>query len=399
MCRLKAEGKERCGCDSSEARRLRFGVSLAKRVYNALTIRPPKPNFLTPLEGQDSPTVENMKEEISRLHSFVYTGFRTNENLIRQDRRLNTIGAGIEHLSITKYGSPTDEQLVEAERVSASDFKLSQTEAKMAYENYKSELVEAGKTDEEAHEEATVRVRNELAPESHKKLCLLLEKRNEALRNALADVGVQFTDPETLIVSPLSDLEAVEGLKTALPFYPQAWIDLSNKHSNEMPFEVTKSLDRGHYYENYENDSPVAELAIKKDSRFLVGGDMTSNATHEFAHRVGDLVPSVNLSERTFLMRRAGHIALPRPDGSVPKPEKLSKIDSSKTELGYRDNFPIHYMGKVYGDGSLGGELFSTGMEALFTGRFGGLSGMAGYSADPDYKRFILGMIASSAKK
>lgn len=350
MCRAKSEENEgrekrRCGCDSTEKRRLRYGISLAKRVYNLLTINSPKPNFYATTE--DAFTVEIVKKEIDRLYTFDLPGFRTNGNLIEQDRRLNTIGAGIEYIAATKYASPTDEQLAEAE---------------------------------------------DPAP--------LLEQRNEALRNALTDVGVEFADPNTIQTSSDSDKDAVNGLKKALEFYPQSWIDRSNKDQKEKRFWVSKTTGRGHYYENYDvDDAVVAELAIRTESEFLVGDGMTSNAMHEFAHRVGDLVPSVNLSERTFLMRRAGHIAVERPDGSMPKPEKLSRINGSKTESGYRDNFPDHYMGKVYEDNSLGVELFPTGMEALFTGRFGGLSGMDGYSADPDFRKFILGVIASSAKK
>lgn len=399
MCRLKSERIERCDCDNSEARRLRFGISLAKRIFNVFAIKPPKPNFLTPFEGRESFTVESVKEEISLLDDFNDPETMTNQRLIEQDRRLNTIGEGIEFLALTKYDSPTDEQLVAAENASASDFKLGKKEAKAAHRRYKAELVEAGKPDDEAHKEAAIRVKAELRPESHKALCLLLEKRNEALRNALSDVGVEFSDPETLKVSRLSFPESVEGLKRAVPFYPQSWIDRSNKYTEVMPFKVTRSLERGHYYENHDTHFTVAELAIRSDDNFLVGDAMTSNATHEFAHRVGDVVPSVAYGEKTFLMRRAGHMALQRPDGSLPQPEKLSKIDSSKTELGYRDNFPDHYMGKVYGDGELGGEIFSMGMEALFTGKYGGLSGMEGYSADPDYRKFILGTLASSAKK
>lgn len=142
----------------------------------------------------------------------------------------------------------------------------------------------------------------------------------------------------------------------------------------------------------------MAELTVTKDSTVYVGNDKGMRvAMHEFAHRVEATSTYVTAYEEAFLKRRAGH--LPNEDGSYSDPEKLTSIyeGSKKKELGYKDNFPTHYMGKVY-SGSSYKEILSMGMESVFAGTNGGLAGLGQHKADPDYKKFILGVLASSAK-
>lgn len=138
-----------------------------------------------------------------------------------------------------------------------------------------------------------------------------------------------------------------------------------------------------------------SELTITPDESGISGKSKGFRvALHEFAHRVEMTSPPVAVMEDTFLRRRSGN--LPLPDGTKSKPEALSVIYHGSGEEGYKDNFPDHYMGKVYGDTNYR-EILSTGMEALFAGSFGGLTGNMGWKADSDYKKFILGVLASSA--
>jgi hypothetical protein len=146
-----------------------------------------------------------------------------------------------------------------------------------------------------------------------------------------------------------------------------------------------------------ESSTYTAELTVTKDGQVFVGEDKGMRvAMHEFAHRVEATTPHVTAYEDAFLKRRAGH--LPVQDGSEVTPEKISSIYSGKKEVGFKDNFPSHYMGKVY-HGSSYKEILSMGMESVFSGTNGGLVGLDNYSADADYKKFILGVLASSAKK
>lgn len=139
-----------------------------------------------------------------------------------------------------------------------------------------------------------------------------------------------------------------------------------------------------------------AELTVTKDSEVYVGNDAGMRvALHEFAHRVEATTQVVTAYEEAFLKRRAGHL---NPDSSSSvEPEKLTKIYAGKKEVGFKDNFPSHYMGKVYADSSYR-EIFSMGMESLFAGTNGALAGLGNHKADADYKKFILGVLASSVK-
>jgi hypothetical protein len=146
-----------------------------------------------------------------------------------------------------------------------------------------------------------------------------------------------------------------------------------------------------------ESSTYTAELTVTKDGQSFVGDDKGMRvAMHEFAHRVEATTPHITAYEDAFLKRRAGH--LPVEGNSEVTPEKLSSIYSGKKEVGFKDNFPSHYMGKVY-HGSSYKEILSMGMESVFSGTNGGLVGLDNYSADADYKKFILGVLASSAKK
>lgn len=142
----------------------------------------------------------------------------------------------------------------------------------------------------------------------------------------------------------------------------------------------------------------MAELTVTKDSTVFVGNDKGMRvAMHEFAHRVEATSPYVTAYEEAFLKRRAGHLS--GADNSAVEPEKLTSIyeGGKKKEMGYKDNFPTHYMGKVY-SGSNYKEILSMGMESVFAGTNGGLAGLNNHKPDADYKKFILGVLASSAK-
>lgn len=140
-----------------------------------------------------------------------------------------------------------------------------------------------------------------------------------------------------------------------------------------------------------------AELTVSKDVEVRVGNDAGMRvALHEFAHRVEHTSPVVTAYEDAFLKRRAGH--LQTDENSEVQPEKLTSIYSGAREVGFKDNFATHYMGKVY-SGSSYKEILSMGMESLFAGKNGGFAGMDNTASDPDYKRFILGVLASSVKK
>lgn len=126
----------------------------------------------------------------------------------------------------------------------------------------------------------------------------------------------------------------------------------------------------------------VPEITINEDkSGYTHKAPGTSTAIHEFAHRVGHVHPEILRAEQNFLNSR-----------TIGEEEKL--IGGYKDEYGYRDNFTNHYMGKVYKSGDR--EILSMGMEALFSGTNGGFTNAFQHKRDPEYKSFILGLLASS---
>lgn len=118
----------------------------------------------------------------------------------------------------------------------------------------------------------------------------------------------------------------------------------------------------------------------------------TASAIHEFAHRVEDTNLEVAKITEGFLSRRGS--------GETP-----TTIGGRKGELGYRDSFTNHYMGKIYRkdttsffatDENPSTEILSMGMETLFSGMNGGFTDIFQNKEDKDYKHFMLGLLASS---
>jgi hypothetical protein len=548
MCRSDhdAGGARRCPCDTSEARRLRGYNKRDRTAYAGLAVKPAEPRLLKELEADAAEpfTVESVKQDIQRLrkmsgHSSIWTFGDSAE----ADALMNKIGTGVEYLAESKHGAPTDTRLRDcinadrdariAEREAA---QLAHFKARESQDHRYAELCATGINDythpsiikrhtaweeEQPEKYAAWLQAKQDTEETYNKLnatgvkttvinpeiAELYTKRNTALRAALKEVGVQFADPDSLEVSDDSHKDAVKSLKQALAFYPQEWVDNSNKvhlSPNYAELRIKRSVGRAHYNRNkaqqsvvniqtlhfatkpeswtpdpfleseseyvaldedngwvdpetgkkytswdrpegyrgwvilsYKySDTPVnstwekvtfkeqkynpetqsyeftgnmvdkyrtphktrrkeassykAEITISKDGSTspLSQNSGFRVALHEFAHRVEDTTPAVRHYEQAFLSRRAGL----RSD----TPEQLTAIHGRSKERGYKDNFTNHYMGRVYESGSR--ELLSMGMEAVFSGTEGGLVGAGDHKADADYKRFILGMLASSAK-
>lgn len=186
--------------------------------------------------------------------------------------------------------------------------------------------------------------------------------------------------------SPKKGWEEVEYAKTTYSREERSWVKTGERAT------IYRKQKLEHVSTTWERK---AELTVSKDHIVRVGDDAGFRvAMHEFSHRVEHTTPRILGFEEAFLKRRAGHLPQTNPSGER---EELSEIYAGKKEVGYADNFPTHYMGKVYEDSYR--EILSMGMETLFAGNNGGFVGMQGYKADPDYKKFILGVLASSVAK
>lgn len=550
MCRGTVEGARRCPCDTSEARRLRRLNNDAVNKYAPLISSEEKVDneTLTVLEENLSKgfTVEDIRSDIEELNSLDKQLLSIVDRQKAYDSILNRIGLGVEYLAESKYGAPLDSTIREISDTEKKNHVEELTKLKTVTENLYEQLVDTEtflmnteynlktypsilkreqKWSENYPKEYEQRRQLDAdLTEAYKKFNTvkengipfdetdeLFKKRNNAIRDALAEVGVKFADPETLAVAEDSHKDAMVSLKEALRFYPQKWVDNSNQHSehNMIPLRIKRSQGRAHYspkrlqkgfshtprimmnqkpdswkpdpydrqeqcylptnelgeyveptsgivysqdtepgftswaYVSYDYSSetskpgrgwePItyqdtrynsetkqleklpelthgwrkmrtrktnnsmsykAELLVTKDGE---PSHTNSNpgfrvALHEFAHRVEDSTQLIKNYENAFLLRRAGY----HNDEGEPLESIYKQKVGRNAEMGYKDNFATHYMGKVYDNGSR--EILSMGMETLFSGRNGGFVGADNINPDPDYKRFILGVLASSAE-
>ena len=129
---------------------------------------------------------------------------------------------------------------------------------------------------------------------------------------------------------------------------------------------------------------PLPQILTSTDHTEIIHGmtDADSTARHEFVHRSEYMVKGLSDVEREFLESRTSG-------------ESLSRIYKGKDEMGYKDHFVHHYMGKIYRDKD-NYEIMSTGVEGLFCGRFGGFIGLSNDGIqDEDMRNFVLGVLAS----
>lgn len=133
---------------------------------------------------------------------------------------------------------------------------------------------------------------------------------------------------------------------------------------------------------NKRRDRKYTEQGAEKVSHLTTDGSV-GTTVHEMAHRIEENNPEIAVVCRRFLHRRAGENATLR---RIP--------GHRRDEVGFEDHFVDPYMGKLYRN-SVHTEVFSTGVEALAAGHFGGLTGTSELSADPEHAALILGILSA----
>jgi len=129
-------------------------------------------------------------------------------------------------------------------------------------------------------------------------------------------------------------------------------------------------------------------------------GDPDRVYYHEFCHRVEDTVGNgaIKRQQEAFLRRRTTAEDNSRENLDHIYPPKSN--DLADQEVGRRDKFLDHYMGKEYLTNGHR-EVLSMGSEALFTGEYGAFLGLQERyimktRADKDYRSFILGIFGAA---
>lgn len=116
-----------------------------------------------------------------------------------------------------------------------------------------------------------------------------------------------------------------------------------------------------------------------------------SDSVHELSHRIEHTNDQVGRACKRFLADRT---------------EGLGSRYYARGERVVEDSFVTSYVGKDYPDEANSTEVFSVGVEALCTGRFGALTGRRDptnptqeYVADTEHRDLVMGLLAALAKK
>lgn len=138
----------------------------------------------------------------------------------------------------------------------------------------------------------------------------------------------------------------------------------------------------------------MVSVGIEKVPSTISTTSDESTTLHEMTHRCEAVVPAIPAMERDFLTRVHKEAGEPR---SASLKSTSSSMRSSERYLPV--GLPRPYMSKVYSDnGKIEGQYFevmTTGVEAIFHGRYGGLVG-AGAPEHPEMRHFVLGVLASA---
>ena len=208
-------------------------------------------------------------------------------------------------------------------------------------------------------------------------------KLRDAYRQTLSEVRPMGGIAET---GKRSQKKAIEYLDQATQYFPSEWVKRSNEHRFSLVPKM--SSRRAHYIPlNRTSDGIVANLTVNEIGSYVDGqAGAVAVATHEFTHRMENVVPGLYDLEKQFRDRRTT-----MKNGRL---EPLVGINSpGSRERARVDHFTSRYMGRVYNfEGYT--EVMSTGTQALFGGDYGGLTGMGrGANPDHDMRNFVLGAL------
>lgn len=232
--------------------------------------------------------------------------------------------------------------------------------------------------------------------------------------------------------APTSHAPAKRLLESAHAYYPSDWLDKEQNPVTEVTlnFKSGRTLtetrqmpmlaqsgreDSRAYYSHTGHRPPIIRkpdgdigLDDSAASTIKVGPDTgsclesgVSTALHEYGHRSESLHPQINEVCHTFLARRTTSDGARHPltgytltNASATEITTYSAFgDRSNGEWVRPDGFVDQYVGKQCASGN--SEVFSTGMEGVFAGGFGGLTGNGGYKADLEHRNLILGILTT----
>lgn len=207
---------------------------------------------------------------------------------------------------------------------------------------------------------------------------------------------------------------ATKRVQAALRSYPTDWAPTPD---NQCGRPVAFTTVRGRAYAGTATlrhqigsdtwDEPIFIVATsaQKSGHTPAG---VADALHEYGHYAQHSRPGLDEVECVFVSRRTTDdstglrdpleplsAAAVRQRESPPlTPAALAAQKASPAEWGRPDHFVCAYAGRDYGRGK-SGEVFTVGMEALFSGRYGGLVGRGRWESDGQHRALVLGALAT----
>lgn len=226
-----------------------------------------------------------------------------------------------------------------------------------------------------------------------------------------------------------SQKATAKRLEKSLAYYPSDWLERDGsyetswrtrdgaRHQKRVPLRVKSTGKRAHYApyaaegrRTWGGDvewEEYSELLIDKRDEGCLGPGV-STALHEYGHRAERVQSRVNELAQTHLARRTSNADGERHDlepylvgrgrarsGPSQDMAQFKRQDEGKSEWVRSDDFAERYMGKQNSSRDDSSEVFSTGMEGVFAGRFGGLRGAGRWKEDREHRDFILGTLVS----
>jgi SPP1 gp7 family putative phage head morphogenesis protein len=175
-----------------------------------------------------------------------------------------------------------------------------------------------------------------------------------------------FADQKNMhVYAKGSSVKGRNLLAKAQESFPRSWVVLSEKASASQAVTIRLSTDRAHYIPGW--------------AKFRINNSLPT-VSHELAHRMEEVVPSIRDLEKQFYERRT--------KGEAPRTlRSLTGISGYRPqEIARKDKFLDPYMGRDYN--GIAYEILSMGIESLVGGKYNIVKD------DPDYASFIIGLLA-----
>ncbi|RXF11121.1 hypothetical protein EG878_14795 [Enterococcus faecalis] len=175
----------------------------------------------------------------------------------------------------------------------------------------------------------------------------------------------KFLDNEADVTS-----KAREAIKWFKAHTDPKMMDSFVSHGNATGYSGV----RMHLLFNRDRSFAVSQIGSPNWGVYVGAGVETRVYVHEIAHLMAKTPRAASASKAWFAKRIEGY--------------DIEEIYQGSGEIGYRDNFFTHYVGKVYeGDGLVGTEVVSMGMEAMYA------DPVDFYQKDPDHFMFIYSLM------